>query len=295
MAKTVAETIKEITRHHLDDNNGLLLGQAISAVGWVNNTVPDCKNIVEFPMADVSNTAIACGAAISGRRPIVVIRFQDFMWLNSSTLVNYAAKSKDIMGTPTPILIRALAMENAGCVHSGVLHGIFMHMPGFRICSPMTPKEYKLAWDDFMSHDDPAIFSEHRASFQNTEEFENTYEKADVTLMPISVARFNVTEAAKILEKQGIKCNIAHVFWLKPFKDEHIIKALENAKTGLVIDAAFETCGASQSIAYQLMLKTGKPVKVLGLENRSVGVSSESLNQTPSPQKIVAAVKEIMA
>ena len=129
MAKTVAETIKEITRKHLNDNNGLLFGQAIAAVGWVNNTVPNCNNIVEFPMSDVSNMGIACGAAIAGRRPIIVIRFQDFLWLNSSTLVNYAAKSKDILGTPTPIFVRALAQKNAGCVHSGILHSVFMQMP----------------------------------------------------------------------------------------------------------------------------------------------------------------------
>ena len=55
MAKTVAETIKEITRRHLEENHSLLFGQAITAVGWVNNTVPNCRNIVELPMSDVSN------------------------------------------------------------------------------------------------------------------------------------------------------------------------------------------------------------------------------------------------
>lgn len=294
MAKTVAETIKEITRKHLEENNSLLFGQAITAVGWVNNTVPNCKNIVEFPMSDVSNMGIACGAAIAGKRPIIVIRFQDFMWLSSSTLVNYAAKSKDILGTPTPIFVRALAQENAGCVHSGVLHSIFMHMPGFRICSPMTPKEYQEVWDDFMAHDDPLIVSEHRVSFKDSREFSNSDNKADITLIPISAARFNVLEAASMLEKEGIKCNFAHVVWLKPLRKDHIIKALNNSKAGLVIDAGFETCGASQSIAYELMLETGKPVKALGLEDRSVGVSFESRNQTPSADKITETAKDIL-
>ena len=200
MAKTVAETIKEITHKHLNDNDGLLFGQAIKAVGWVNNTVPDSENIIEFPMSDVSNMGIACGAAIAGRRPIIVIRFQDFMWLNSSTLVNYAAKSKDIMGTSTPIFVRALALENAGCVHSGVLHSIFMHMPGFRICSPMTPREYQQAWDDFMAHDDPMIVSEHRISFSSSKEFSDSDNPADITLIPVSAARFNVDEAVEQLK-----------------------------------------------------------------------------------------------
>jgi len=294
MGPTVADTIKEITRKHLEENNGLLFGQAISAVGWVNNTVPDCKNIVEFPMSDVSNMGIACGAAIGdARRPIIVIRFQDFMWLNSSPLVNYAAKSKDIFQTATPVFVRALAQENAGCVHSGVLHSIFMHVPGFRICSPMTPKEYESIWEDFLSNDDPMIVSEHRVSFKNTEELPNIIEdSADITLIPISAARFNAVEAAQKLEAEGIKCNIAHVLWLKPFHKENVIKAMANSKAGLVIDAGFETCGASESIAHKIMLETGKPVNVLGLEDRSVGENIEFCNPTPTVEKIIARAKE---
>lgn len=295
MAKTVAETITQITRRHLEENGSLLFGQAITAVGWVNQTVPNCKNIVEFPMSDVSNMGIACGAAISGIRPIIVIRFQDFMWLNGSSLVNYAAKSKDIFGTPTPVFVRALAQEDAGCTHSGVLHGVFRHVPGFRICSPMTPREYEQAWDDFMSHDDPMFVSEHRSSFNNTEEFTNTYHRADVTLIPISATRFNVDDAIRLLADDGIACNVAHVMWLKPFKPDHIIKALSNSRMGLVVDAGFETNGVSEAIAYSLMWQTGVPVKALGLCDRSVGVSPESGNFTPDAHRIAETVRKAYA
>ncbi len=294
MAKTVAETIKEIIRKHLEKNNGLLFGQAITAVGWVNNTVPNCKNIIEFPMADVSNMGIACGAAISGRRPIIIIRFQDFMWLNSSTLINYAAKSKDIFGTPTPIFVRALAQKNAGCVHSAVLHSIFMHMPGFRVCSPMTPKEYKEVWNDFMNNDDPMYVSEHRSSFNNSREFRNSYKKADVTLIPISITRFNVDKTIEILAKENITCNVAHVVWLKPFKKDNILKALSNSKCGVVVDADFEISGASQSIAYSLMYETGAPVKALGLYDRSVGVTPETENPAPDAHSIAEKVRQLL-
>jgi pyruvate/2-oxoglutarate/acetoin dehydrogenase E1 component len=292
MARTLAETIKDITRRHLDENGGLLFGQAISAVGWVNNTVPDCRGIVEFPMSDVSNMGIACGAAIAGIRPIIVIRFQDFMWLNSSALVNYAAKTKDIMGTPTPIFVRALAQEYAGCTHSGVLHSLFMHVPGIRVCSPMTSGEYEQVWQDFMDHDDPVYCSEHRASFKNTEEFENTAHPADVTLIGISAARFNLQETAAILAAEGITCNVAHVTWLKPLVCDAAHEALSHSRMGLVVDAAFETCGAAQSIAYTLMTDTGKPVRALGLFDRSVGVSPASANPTPSAERIAGAAIE---
>lgn len=294
MARTVAETIKEITRRHLDENDGLLFGQCIRAVGWVNNSVPDCKNIVEFPTSDVGNMGVACGAAVAGVRPIIVIRFQDFMWLNSSALVNYAAKSKEIFGTTTPIFVRALAMAKAGCTHSGVLHSVFMHMPGFRICSPMSPGEYEEIWDDFMAHDDPMYVSEHRGSFTHTEEYVNTSQPADVTLIGISAARFNLAEAVEILAEEGIRCNVAHCYWLKPFKIEHVLESLANTRMGLVVDAGFEICGAAQSLAYNLMWQTGKPVKALGLDDRSIGVSPASHNSTPSAECIAATVRQAL-
>ena len=293
MARTVAETIKEITRRHLDENNGMLFGQAISAVGWVNNTVPNSKNIVEFPMSDVSNMGIVCGAAISGRRPIIVIRFQDFMWLNSSPLVNYAAKSKEIFNTSTPVFVRALAQKNAGCVHSAVLHSIFMHMPGFRVSAPMTPKEYEKTWDDFIKNDDPMYVSEHRGSFQNSREFKDDYKKADITLIPISITRFNIEEAIQILAEAGINCNVAHVMQLKPFVKDNVLKALTNTKCGIVIDADFEISGASQSIAYSLMYETGIPVKALGLKDESAGVTPLTENPAPDAKRIAEAVREM--
>ena len=43
MGKTVAETIRSLTKNHIEKNNGLVMGQCLSAVGWVQNTVPAQK------------------------------------------------------------------------------------------------------------------------------------------------------------------------------------------------------------------------------------------------------------
>lgn len=297
MAKTVAETIKEITREHLVKNNGLLLGQAITAVGWVNNTVPDCKGIIELSMADVAGSGIAVGAAVAGRRPIFVLRFQDFLFLNGSILVNYAAKTKEFFGRGTPIFVRAIATEGkgAGPVHSGNLHSIFMHFPGLRVCAPMTPREYQEAWEDFMRHDDPMITCEHRRSFENSEELPDVIvDNADLTIYAISAARFNVVDAVTILQKEGIKCNIVNIMWLKPLElTDRLIKPLRQSKAGIVVDSGYETAGASQAISYLLSWETGMPVKALGIFDRSIGVSPESENLSPNGKQISEAVIKI--
>lgn len=294
--RTVAETIRDITRKHLEENNGLLLGQSISAVGWVNGTVPDCKGIVELPMADVAGAGIAVGAALVGRRPIFVLRFQNFFMLNGSPIINYAAITKSLHGKAAPIFVRSIATEYLGCVHSGVLHSLPMHFPGMLVCAPMTPGEYEQCWDVYIKGDDPIYVSEHKASFQNTEEIENIIrENADITLYAISSPRFFVKEAVEKLAVDGIICNVIHLFWLKPlnFTDAQITP-LKQTKLGLVIDSGHEICGASRDLAYELTDRTGCMVKALGLEDSTKFLCHPHQNIAPDVTKIVDAVKSIV-
>lgn len=293
---TVAETIKEITRRHLAENNGMLLGQSVTAVGWVNNTVPDMPGIVELPMTDVAGAGIAVGAALAGRRPIFVVRFQDFLILNGSPLIFYAAKSKELHGQPAPVFVRAIAAEGIGPVHSGVLHSLFMHFPGFRVCAPMTPGEYRQVWADFMAHDDPMIVSEHRASYRNPDEMPDmSRTHADVTLYAISSPRLELTQAAWRLEAEGIRCNIVHLLWLKPFEvTARMLEPLRRSGRGLVIDAGHEIAGAARSIAYELTQASGLPVRALGLEDRTKCLCPPLQNKAPDADRIVATVKAML-
>lgn len=298
MGQTTAETIKEITRKHLVEDNGLLLGQCITAVGWVGGTVPDCQGIVDIPMTDIAGSAFSVGCALMGRRPIFVVRYQGFMWYNASPLVNYAAKSKQVWGRPAPVFIRSIGMEGNGIGHtaSSCIHSIFMHSPGMPVAAPMTPGEYRSVWDHFMKHDDPIYVSEHRRSFPITDEIpDEVGENADITIFAISASRLNMLEARKMLNGYGINCNIFHVLWLKPFQiTEAMIASLKKTEVGLVLDSDFEIAGASRSIAYELMHASGVSVHALGLEDRVCGVAPHLENITPSAEKIVSVVQRIL-
>jgi len=94
MERTVAETIKFLSKRLIDSNKGIIIGQCLSAVGWVQNTVPaQKKGIVELPMTDVAGAGFAVGASLANIRPIFILRFQSFLWLNASPLINHAAKA----------------------------------------------------------------------------------------------------------------------------------------------------------------------------------------------------------
>lgn len=301
MARTVAETIQEITRRHLKENNGLLFGQCVTAVGWIGGTVPQLtekEGIVELSMADVSGAGIAVGAALVGRRPIYVIRYQGFMWYNAAPLLNYAAKSKDMWGVPCPLFVRSLAMEGGiGPVASAAHHGMVMRMPGMPVIAPMTPGEWIEAWNWFKAHDDPIYVSEHRRSLSINHEMDPViHPRADITLLAISAGRLNTIEAAKQLAGEGIICDLIHLVWLKPFRaTELMIDSLKKTGLGLVIDSDFEIAGASRSIAYDLMHASSVPVHALGLEDRSAGFAPHLDNPTPSAKKIANRVSSLIS
>jgi pyruvate/2-oxoglutarate/acetoin dehydrogenase E1 component len=299
MAKNVRETIKSLTKKHLSEG-GRCFGQCLTAVGWVGGTLPELyeeDGMVEFSMADVAGGAIATGIALAGERPIYVVRYQGFQWYNAPSIINYAAKSKEIWDIPCPIFVRSIAMEGGvGPVAGSSHHSMYERMPGLKVVSPMTPLEYERVYHNFMKDDVPYYVSEHRKSYDNTEEMQDEIlADADIVLLPVSVTRFSAIEAKKKLENMGYKVSIVHHLWIKPLlSKEKAISALINSKFGgLVTDDDYEQ-GTATSIAHQLMIESKKAVDVIGLENRTAGFHPSVDVFPPSADDIVKKSLELI-
>ena len=299
MATTVRDTIKEITRKHLSEGKGKCYGQCLTAVGWVGGTLPEMyeeEGMVEFSMSDVSNGSIATGIALAGGKPIYVVRYQGFQWYNLVSIVNYAAKSKEIWNRPCPIFVRSIAMEGGvGPVAGSSHHSLAHRMPGIKVISPMTPGEYEYAYSCFMKDDEPYYVSEHRKSYDNTEELENTIlPKADFTIFPISITRLEMKKLVELAEKENIKLSIVHQLWIKPFKVENSWKiALDNSIFGGLVTDDDYVEGTASSIANELSLATGKRVWTLGLEPKTAGFHPTVDNLPPTAEKIIEKLKNI--
>ena len=298
MEKTVRQTIKEITRKHLSLGSKCY-GQCLTAVGWVGGTLPELyekDGMIELSMADVAGGGIVVGAALAGERPIYVVRYQGFQWYNSPIIANYAMKSKEIWQRPCPLMVRSIAMEGGiGPVAGSSHHSIYQRMPGVKIVSPMTPGEWRMTYDNFMKDDDVYYISEHRKSYDNTREMENViHENADITLFPISITRFAAAEALKELTQSGLKVNIIHQVWIKPFLfHDEWAKALENSKFGgIVLDDDYEE-GVASSIAHRMMVKTSRKVETFCLKHRTAGFHPMVDNLPPSKEEIIKKIKEI--
>ena len=300
MGKELKETIKEITLMHLKKNKSQVFGQNLTGVGWVAGTLPklyEKDGVIELPMADVAGGGIVTGAALMKKRPIYIIRYQGYNWFNCIFIVNYACKSNEIWRVPCPMIIRGIASEGSIGPVAGSAHiSLIYKMPGIKIFSPMTCKEYSKVYQSFMKSNDVYYISEHRKSYSNSSEFTNDIKgKKDIIIMPISVTRFEAEKAKRILEKKGLKVGIIHLVNLKPFEiKKKWVNAIKKSKFGVVMTDNDYNDGILRILAHKVGMLTNKRVEVLGLEDKSAGHHKKVDNLPPDSGEIVKKIKSIL-
>lgn len=295
--KSLKDTILEILDKHVNQNNGIILGECICGTDCANYAIPVSKNVIDIPMSETAGADFAVGCALAGRRPVFVVKYQDFMLLGASPFITYASVVKDLQGVSAPVFIRALSADHFDCNHSNVLHSMFMHYPGMYVCAPMTPGEYMDAWNTFMSDDKPFYCSEYRDSFSVIDEMKDEiYDDAVINVFCISKARLNIFEAKKSLLNLGIRINIFHIAWLKPFDFSKYVQYLEKCPLGIVVDSGRVICGASEHIAYELMhMVHGSKVYAFGIEDMPKSANPNCYNEVPNGEKIAKRVTEILS
>jgi len=300
MVKSLRETIKKITFKHLKRKNYQVFGQNLTDVGWVAGTLPklfEKDGVIELPMADVAGGGIVTGSALVGRRPIYIIRYQGYNWFNCTFIVNYACKSKEIWKIPAPMFIRGISSEGSIGPVAGSSHiSIFYKMPGIKIYSPMTSKEYEKVYKEFMLKDDVFYISEHRSSYSNQKEFKNIVKKGfDLIIMSISVTRFSAVKAVKDLTKLDYKIGIIHLVNLKPFGlEKKWIEAIKTSKHGVLMTDNDYKDGILRILAHKVNEKTNKNVHVMGLNDKTAGHHSSVDNLPPDSVAIKKKILEII-
>lgn len=297
MAKEkLKDTILRIMNEHIKQNNGIIIGEGVCGEGGINYAVPISQNVIDIPMSETAGADFAVGCALAGRRPIFLVKYQDFMLLGASPFITFSSVIKDLQGVSAPVFIRAVGQEHFDSNHSNVLHSLFMHYPGIYVCAPMTSREYEEAWTTFMSDDKPFYCSEYKDSYNLSKEMtDEINDDAVINVFCISKARLNIAGAKNDLLKLGIKINIFHIAWLKPFNSSQYIPYLKKCPLGIVIDADRVTCGAPEHIAYELMRSViGSNVYALGTEDIPKSTNPKCYNEVPSADKIAQAIIEIL-
>lgn len=299
-SNSLREVICKITKEHLKKNKSMVFGQNLLGVGQVNGTIPkelkEKDGIIDLPMADVAGGGIVAGTALSGIKPMYIIRYQGYNWFNMTFIINYACKSNEIWKIPAPIFIRGIS--NEGCIGpvSGSAHvSLFYKMPGIKIFSPHTPKEYQKIYKEFLKDNAVYYISEHRKSYDNNFETKNILShSSDVTVLLNSITRQSAIEINKYFKKSKFKVSIIHTYRLKPFKlSINEIKTIKNTKkTILICDNDYED--GLPAIIKSKICNYNKfaNIEVLALPYKTAGHHPKVDVLPPSTQQIITKIKK---
>jgi pyruvate dehydrogenase E1 component beta subunit len=272
--------------------------------------------VFDTPISEGAFIGAAVGAAATGLRPVTDLMFVDFMGVCFDQIFNQAAKFRYMFGgkAVTPVVIRTMfgAGLRAASQHSQCLYPIFTHIPGLKVVIPSSPYEAKGLMIQSIRDDDPVIFLEHKAMYDDMEEVpDEAYtipfgeanlveEGEDVTIVAIGRMVQFAKQAAKTLAKDGIDCTIIDPRTASPLDEDTIIEAVEDTGRLVVIDEAYPRCNLGCDIAAIVAEKAfgalKAPIRRISPPHVPPPFSPalEDL-YVPGPSKIEAAVRDVMA
>ncbi len=227
------------------------------------------KRVVDTPIAEAGIVGMACGAAMTGLRPIAELMTINFGIVALDQIMNHVAVVRYMFGgqVRVPLTIRAPggAGHQLGAQHSHTLDALFMHCPGLRVIIPSVPKDAKGLLKSAIRCDDPVLFLEHEGLYGVKGEVpEGEYtiplgvadikrEGKDVTLISLSRMVYVCQEAAEQLAGQGIQAEIVDLRALNPLDMPTVLESVRKTHRAVTVEESWLTGGWGGEVAARIM------------------------------------------
>jgi acetoin:2,6-dichlorophenolindophenol oxidoreductase subunit beta len=271
--------------------------------------------VLDTPITESAFIGAAIGAAATGLRPVAELMFVDFMGVCFDQIFNQAAKFRYMFGgnAVTPVVIRTMygAGFRAASQHSQCLYPIFTHIPGLKVAIPSSPYEAKGLLIQAIRDDDPVIFFEHKAMYDDMEEVPDepytipfgeanlTREGKDATIVAIGRMVQFANAAADELARKGITCTVIDPRTTSPMDEDAIIESVEETGRLVVVDEASPRCNMATDISALVAQNAFKalkgPIRMVTPPHVPVPFSPTLEDAyIPSPARIVEAVRQAM-
>lgn len=274
--KTYAQAIRDVLAEEMKrDSSVFIMGEDIAEQGGVFGCT---KNLLsEFGPERVRNTPISensfvgagVGAACAGMRPVVELMYMDFAYLAMDQLLNQAAKIRYMFGgkAKVPLVVRGqqgIGRGNAG-QHSQSVEVMFMHIPGMKVAVPSSPADAAGLLRTAIRDDNPVMIFEHKALYaqkgevSDDPEFSIPFgqcsikrEGSHATIVATLLYVNKALEAAEILAKEGISCEVIDPRTLVPLDIDSIVNSVKKTGRLVIVHEAHKTAGFGAEVAAQV-------------------------------------------
>lgn len=265
-------------------------GGAFAVYGGLTESLP-YHRLFNSPISEASIVGTAIGYAMCGGRVIPEIMYCDFIGRAGDEIFNQLPKWQAMSGNvlKMPVVVRVSVGSKYGAQHSQDWTSLVTHIPGLKVCFPVTPYDAKGLMNAALQGTDPVIFFESQRIYDIGEQFHQggvptgyyeipigepdvKKEGEDITFLTIGHTLYPALKAAKELEdKYGMSAEVIDARSLVPFNYEKVLESVK--KTGKIIVAGDAT--ARGSFLNDLAANVGQlafdyldaPVCVLGSRN----------------------------
>jgi pyruvate/2-oxoglutarate/acetoin dehydrogenase E1 component len=273
------------------------------------------SRVRDTPISETAIVGFSVGAAMSGMRPVAEIMHMDFIAIAMDQVVNQAAKMRYMFGgkARVPITIRCGVggYLNAAAQHSQALEAWFAHVPGLKIATAATPADIRRVLRDAIADDNPVIVLEPLSLYEIAGEVPEHYEPAplgpadrkrrgeDVTIVTWGRALPEVLEAAEILAREKIGCDIIDLLSLVPLDEATILESVWRTNNVVIVHQAVRRAGYGAEIAAMISERAYKeldnPVmRVCGLNTPVPFAPKLESFVLPSAARVVDAVRRLV-
>lgn len=272
--KTISQALHETLRNEmLRDPTVFTIGEEVGFDGLYGVTLGlekefGDKRVLATPISEAGFVGMSVGAAMSGMRPVAELMYIDFIGVCMDQIINQAAKMHFMTGgqVSVPMVLRVpmgSGRRNAG-QHSQNLESMLTHVPGLKVVAPITPYDAKGMLAAAIRDDDPVIMLEHKLCYNEKGEVpDEDYivpfgqaairrEGTDVTLIGWSRQVLYELEAAEILAREGISCEVVDIRSLVPLDFETIEKSVRKTGRALVSQECVNRGGYGGEISAQI-------------------------------------------
>ncbi len=272
--------------------------------------------VSDAPISEAAILGAAVGAAMTGTRPVVEMRFSDFALCAVDELVNQAAKARFMFGgqARVPLVVREpIGMwRSSAAQHSQSLESWYAHIPGLVVACPATPADNKGMLKAAIRCDDPVVYMEHKNLWGLEDEVPDDPDYlvpfgearivrggGDATIVSWSAQVHVAAAAAEALAGQGIEAEVIDLRSIWPWDKERVLASVVRTGRLLVTHEAVAVAGFGAEIAATVAERLGRdlktPVRRLGAPRAPVGYAPPVEDAVRvSRDAIVAAVTEMM-
>ncbi|MBU3666392.1 MAG: dehydrogenase [Chthoniobacterales bacterium] len=225
--------------------------------------------MMDMPISELGYTGASIGLSVTGARTICDLMMGDFLFEAGSQIVHQAGKLRYMSNgqISVPVVIRTMhgAMKNTGPHHSGNYQTVWGHCPGLIVVAPSNPGDAKGLFKTALRASDPVIFLEHKMLLSTKGPVPKgeylipfgqarvAREGKDITVVAAGQSVIQCLQAAEILGKQGISCEVIDLRTIVPLDIDTIIASVSKTGHLFIADEGFSMFGLGAEIAQQVV------------------------------------------